>query len=562
MGAGYSPPMIRWVTLRVRRKLNIGIYNRWLHTQGGAERYTGVAANVLAAQHDVTLITHQPVDLAAIGNRLNIDLSRVKLRCVEDLPFDLMAPVTAEYDLFINGSHFSFVPSRAKHSIMFVYFPFLEMHTWGARLRQRVGRLLLRELRVPQFREGFHAIQELGGGWYRWSAGQATVEVPITGWKRDIPMQIVAGSFRPDGRLPVPVRVSCGDHLLCETTLQTTMGNYENIEFILPKRCIKNGRARITLTSETFPAHDAGVEEHDYRQVGIAVAAVRSRSWRYYLYELVFERLFRELGLRLHGIPENPSLDYIRTYDLLCPISRFVAQWVKQSWGLEGEILYPPVDVSDLQPGKKRTIILSVGRFFPHSHEKKFPEMIQAFAALSRQDLAGWELHLAGGVAQDSLSQDYYRRVQHLAEGLPVVLHPNVEYEKLRQLYSQATLYWHATGYGENEARHPERFEHFGITPVEAMAAGCVPIVLGKGGLPEIVEHDKSGFLWNTLDELKQYTVAAIADPALVSRLRAGAVGRAERFSEEQFADRLLKLVAQVVSDQDVPNAAPRGVAT
>ena len=86
MGAGYSPPMIRWVTLRVRRKLNIGIYNRWLHTQGGAERYTGVAANVLAAQHDVTLITHQPVDLAAIGSRLNIDLSRVKLRCVEDLP--------------------------------------------------------------------------------------------------------------------------------------------------------------------------------------------------------------------------------------------------------------------------------------------------------------------------------------------------------------------------------------------------------------------------------------------------------------------------------------------
>ena len=73
---------------------------------------------------------------------------------------------------------------------------------------------------------------------------QATVEVPITGWKRDTPMQIVAGSFRPDGNPPVPVRVLCGDHLLCETTLQTTMGNYENIEFILPKRCIKNGRAR------------------------------------------------------------------------------------------------------------------------------------------------------------------------------------------------------------------------------------------------------------------------------------------------------------------------------
>ena len=528
--------------------MKIGIYNRWLQTQGGAERYTGVAAEVLAAHHDVTLITHQPVDLAKIGKRLNVDLSQVQLRCVEDLPFDLLAPMTAEYDLFINGSHFSFVPNRAKHSIMFVYFPFLGLHSWAARLRQWIGRQLLRELRVPHFREGFFALQELGQGWYRWTAGKAAIDLPVPGWRRDTPLQIVAGSFRPDGWDPVSVRVTCGEQLLCETKLQTTMGNYEDIEFAIPKKCIENGSARLELTCETFSAHAAGVEEHDYREVGVAVAAVRSRNWRYYLYEIVFERLFPELGLRLHGVQENPSLEYIRTYDMLCPISRFVADWVKRAWELEGEILYPPVDVSDFQPGEKRPVILSVGRFFPHSHEKKYPEMIQAFAALSRQELAGWELHLAGGVAQDVLSRRYFRRVQELAEGLPVVLHPNVEYEDLRQLYGRATLYWHATGYGESEEHHPERFEHFGITPVEAMAAGCVPIVLGKGGPAEIVAHGESGFLWNTMDELKQFTCAVAADPALAARLRTGALERAKRFSEDQFADRLLELVESVVA--------------
>jgi glycosyltransferase involved in cell wall biosynthesis len=40
------------------------------------------------------------------------------------------------------------------------------------------------------------------------------------------------------------------------------------------------------------------------------------------------------------------------------------------------------------------------------------------------------------------------------------------------------------------------------------MAAGCVPVVVNKGGQPEIVEHGKNGFVWNTLDELKAYSRA------------------------------------------------------
>lgn len=537
--------------------MRVGIYNRWLHILGGAERYTTVAARVLAAHHDVTLITHRPADPAALGERLNVDLSNVRIRCVEEVPYEHLSPLTAEYDLFINGCHSSTVASRAKHSMMFVYFPSLGMHTWDARIRQWIGKHLLRELRVPIFREGFFDLQEMGQGWYRWSAGNATIEVPHSGWKRDAPMQIVAGSFRPQDWPPVPLRVSSNGTVLAERTLQTEVGSYEKIDFVVPRQCIEGDRIRLTLTADTFTAHDAGLDEYDYRQVGVAVAAVRSLSWRYNLYERVFERLFPELGLRLHGIPENPSLEYTQTYDLLCPISSFVAHWVEKCWGLRGEILYPPVDVNGLQPAEKRPIILSVGRFFPHSHEKKFPEMIQAFAALSRRELSGWELHIAGGLAQDQLSQAYYQRVEECARGLPVVLHPNIDYDSLRQLYGQATIYWHASGYGESESRHPERLEHFGIAPVEAMAAGCVPIVFGNGGLAEIVEHNKSGMLWQTLDELKQFTVAAIADPTLITQLRIGAVARAKRFSEDRFATRLLDLVDSVVSKKDSSPTSP-----
>ena len=41
---------------------------------------------------------------------------------------------------------------------------------------------------------------------------------------------------------------------------------------------------------------------------------------------------------------------------------------------------------------------------------------------------------------------------------------------------------------GEDAERHPERFEHFGISVVEAMAAGAVPLVFGAAGPGEIVQ--------------------------------------------------------------------------
>jgi glycosyltransferase involved in cell wall biosynthesis len=90
-------------------------------------------------------------------------------------------------------------------------------------------------------------------------------------------------------------------------------------------------------------------------------------------------------------------------------------------------------------------------------------------------------------------------------------------------LLQSAKIYWHATGFAEDETTHPERMEHFGITTVEAMAAGCVPVVINKGGHPEIIQHGVNGFLWNTREELKQYTTVLIQDKALRGRMAATA---------------------------------------
>jgi len=124
------------------------------------------------------------------------------------------------------------------------------------------------------------------------------------------------------------------------------------------------------------------------------------------------------------------------------------------------------------------------------------------------------------------------------------VLHPDLPFAELQDLYARAAIYWHASGYGQDERRDPVKFEHFGITTVEAMAAGCVPVVINRGGQPELVTAGVDGALWETLDELMARTGEIIADRATRERLAARAVTSAERFSEERFRDRLLELVA------------------
>lgn len=43
--------------------------------------------------------------------------------------------------------------------------------------------------------------------------------------------------------------------------------------------------------------------------------------------------------------------------------------------------------------------------------------------------------------------------------------------------------------------------EGFGISVVEAMARGCIPITFNKGGLPEIIENGKNGFILENVNE-------------------------------------------------------------
>ncbi len=86
-----------------------------------------------------------------------------------------------------------------------------------------------------------------------------------------------------------------------------------------------------------------------------------------------------------------------------------------------------------------------------------------------------------------------------------------------------------------DENTDPLNVEHFGITTVEAMAAGAVPVVIDKGGQREIVDDGINGFRWKTLEELGRLTQRLIMDPDLRLAMSKAAVEKSNTYSIEAF---------------------------
>lgn len=281
-------------------------------------------------------------------------------------------------------------------------------------------------------------------------------------------------------------------------------------------------------------------------------------AWvKYFTYNILNKTLFRftnDTGIhfinRFYQSQHNFVLDreYISTYDMFIANSRYTQKWIKKEFGVDSEILYPPIDVDEFLPGKKENIILSVGRFFVHSHNKKQLEMIQIFKELydKNPEAKKYEYHLCGSVHHDELSAEYLKRCEEEAVGYPIFIHENIAFSDLKDIYSKAKIFWHASGFGENPRKFPDRFEHFGMTTVESMAAGAVPVVIAQGGQVEIVEDGKNGFLWNSKSELINKTAKLIANEELVRELSKKAILSSKKYSKAnmhlQLKSILLKL--------------------
>jgi glycosyltransferase involved in cell wall biosynthesis len=199
--------------------------------------------------------------------------------------------------------------------------------------------------------------------------------------------------------------------------------------------------------------------------------------------------------------------------DRLLAVSNFTRQFVREKWGRESTTLYPPcpIDLYNNLRVPKRDLVVTVGRVAP---EKRMAIFLQIARRLPEVEFA-----IIGSVASDK--GPYYETLRAAApSNVSFVVSP---LRKVRELLGGAKVYVHTA-----------QNEHFGITIVESMAAGCVPVVNDSGGPREIVS-DEVGYRWSTVDQAVAQVSELVNDDSVRRRLSNGAAFRAKQFGPEVF---------------------------
>jgi glycosyltransferase involved in cell wall biosynthesis len=509
--------------------LKVAVYNRFLQSMGGGERHSSMLAQVLADDgHEVDLVGHKDVGKDLLADHLGLNLGKVNLRIVPERGEPQVARLSAEYELFINASYMSRVKAQAPRNLYLCYFPTPFDHDlagWQRRLVRALG---------PHVRQARPGVVEWGLGWFPpeggrrrtwvWTSGRASLQLAGGQAKR-----VVFDLGRPGAPGPAEVVITHeGGTVLAR--LEASPAGFRRHQLDLPPSV---GDRELTFESDSF-VPGAG----DERTLGVAVS-------RLHMADATWEPR-RWAGERFPWLLRDPSdLEFLDHYERVLANSQYTRTWIRRLWGVDSDVLFPPIRTRDIKAGTKTRRILIVGRFIaPGSgHSKKQLELVQAFGQMVRGGaLDGWELHVVGGC--EPAHRPYLAQVERAAEGLPVAVHANAPRALVEDLLATSSIFWHATGLGEDEETAPWVFEHFGITTVEAMAAGCVPVVIDKAGQREIVRHGTDGYRWTTLAELEALTRTVAADEALRARLAASAVERAGAFSEEAFAARWREIAA------------------
>jgi len=242
---------------------------------------------------------------------------------------------------------------------------------------------------------------------------------------------------------------------------------------------------------------------------------------------LHFQVPFKEI--RVHPIK------LLRFQAIVCN-SFFTKDHLDPRVGKRSLVIYPPVERIKQTRSTKENIILSVGRFHPVKKQDLIVKMFQK--AVSSKQLSGFELKLAGGLLP--ADKAYFDSLRRAAKGLPIRFFPNCTFNTLTRLFNESLLYWHAAGFGQT---CPEHMEHFGITTVEAMSAGCIPVVFNGGGQSEITNRN----LWTTPDECLDMSQHIIQNKTAQKEFGQDMRRQSKKFSPDIFIKAFDALLSDVI---------------
>lgn len=245
---------------------------------------------------------------------------------------------------------------------------------------------------------------------------------------------------------------------------------------------------------------------------------------------------------------EQKDKAYVKTYDLFIPNSKFTEKHFKLIWkGIDDDklnqvtkVCYPPVNgIKNLEISKEN-IILILSRI---EKSKKLETLIDAYKS-SKYLCGNYKLVIAGGLTKSL--ENYKTELESRAAGFNIDFIVNALFSKITELYNKASIFWHCKGFEIDENLEPQKMEHFGMSTVEAMSAGCVPVVINAAGQKETVSEE-CGYRWNTTQELVQYTEELAMNPDKLKKMSLAARERAKLFTFDKFIENMKEILSTIL---------------
>ena len=242
------------------------------------------------------------------------------------------------------------------------------------------------------------------------------------------------------------------------------------------------------------------------------------RRWTYKLYNWFLSPI-------LHPYWRWIDKKSANQYGHVLVISKEIQKRVKKFYGMDSEVLYPPVDIQHLKynqdKNKREDWYLYLSRIV------KYKGVDQAIKACVK---GGYKFKIAGtGADYDEMVE----LVERLGAQDQVEFLGYVSDEEKADLYTRckALLY-------------PVYDEDFGIVPVEANASGTPVIAYKNGGVKETIIDGKTGLLY------EDYTVDGLLNAIREFEKRSWSSQvcrrQAEKFSREEFERKLLEIVDRI----------------
>jgi len=332
---------------RPARGVRAAVYNRFWHSMGGGERHNGMIAQVLASDGaDVEILGHSDVDLDRLGSHLGLDLSGCRYVRLPDRGEQAIAALSADYDLFVNGSYMSRIAPESRRSAYLCFFPTPfdhDMAAWRKAAVRTAGPILRGVRPAISFGQGWYPPEGGRRRQWTWTNGSGILAVS-PGDRRTLRADI----GRPGAPSGTSLRVlDAAGGVLAKLEIGPDFAPFE-----VPLPPSADG-TELTLVSDAFSPGEA-----DVRELGVAVSRPRVTDGD--------EGPIARLPLRFPWLLRDPAdLAYLDGYDVVMANSQFTRGWIRRLWKRDADVLFPPIQVDRLTPAPVREkAVITVGRFF------------------------------------------------------------------------------------------------------------------------------------------------------------------------------------------------------